>query len=90
MFNQGAPRQVNLFLTQLPLNVPLYVAMPYPQGTTFSVRRSLRWEDCLNRQLTLAPNMTAFMSSAQGLRFFATTYVGDAMTSGSFNDEWLM
>lgn len=74
MFNQGAPRQVNLFLTQVALNTPLYVAMPYPLGTTFSVRKSFRWEDCLNRPLTLASNVTSFMASAQGLRFFTTTY----------------
>lgn len=74
MFNAGAPRQVNLYLTQLALNTPLYVAIPYPLGTTFSVQRSFRWENCLNRQLTPAPNMTYFMASAQGLRYFATTY----------------
>ncbi len=76
IFNQGAPTRLNLYLTQIMPNTPLYVALRYPLGTTFSISRQYRWESCSNRRIRQTGDMTEFTSSPDGTRYRVTWYAG--------------
>lgn len=78
----GTPRVLSFGFMQIPAGDRLYVAIPYPSGTTFNVYASAppwcstcpdSWCPTCRHNYRSVPNMSAFLNSFGDTYFFETS-----------------
>jgi hypothetical protein len=58
-FDRGAPTTTEVWISQLPIQKYVILAMPYPAGTTFSIRRIFKWYGQLDADVWQAGSLDA-------------------------------
>lgn len=58
-FDRGAPTTTEVWISQLPIQKYVILAMPYPAGTTFSIRRIFKWYGQLDTDVWQAGSLDA-------------------------------
>ena len=84
-FNQGAPTTTEVWLSQLPIQKYIILAMPYPSGTSFNIRRIFKWYGQMDATLTPAATR-AEVVNGDGLKYhFDGTYLYVKLADPQFN-----
>ena len=74
-FDQGAPTTAEVWVTQLPTQKHVILAMPYPAGTSFNIRRVFKWYGQMDADVTQAGSLAEVVSGNGLLYFFDETYL---------------
>lgn len=84
-FDQGAPTTTEVWISQLPIQKYIILAMPYPSGTSFSIRRIFKWYGQMDANVTPVASL-AEVVSGDGLKYhFDGTYLYVKLADPQFN-----
>ena len=84
-FDQGAPTTAEVWISQLPVQKSVILAMPYPSGTTFYIRRVFKWYSSMNSDLWQAGSLDAVVNGDGLLYYFDGTYLYVKLVDPQFN-----
>lgn len=68
-FSTGTPTSINIWVAQVIKNNYLFVAIPYPANTEFSIRCAYRWNNKFNYNFVLA-NSASEVRNGNGTRYY--------------------
>ncbi|KAM9977778.1 hypothetical protein ACTFIR_011650 [Dictyostelium discoideum] len=68
-FSTGTPTSINIWVAQVIKNNYLFVAIPYPANTEFSIRCAYRWNNKFNYNFALA-NSASEVRNGNGTRYY--------------------
>jgi hypothetical protein len=89
-FDQGAPTTTEVWISQLPIQKYIILAMPYPSGTSFSIRRIFKWYGQMDANVTPVASL-AEVVSGDGLKYhFDGTYLYVKLADPQFNSGSLV
>lgn len=66
----GAPKTLQLWITQLPVGLQIVYAMRYPAGSTFTIQRIFKWFPNLNAYIQPASSLSEMLSDGNALKYY--------------------
>ena len=84
-YHQGAPTTTEVWISQLPIQKYVILAMPYPSGTSFNIRRIFKWYGEMDANVTPVASL-AEVVNGDGLKYhFDGTYLYVKLADPQFN-----
>lgn len=84
--NRGSPTTTEVWITQLPIQKYILLAMPYPSNTQFSIRRVFKWYSNLNSAVTRADSLNKVLEGDGKLYFFDGKYLFVKLVDPQYNN----
>lgn len=83
--DKGSPTTTEVWITQLPIQKYILLAMPFPSNAQFSIQRIFKWYSNLNSAVTLAPSLNKVVEGDGTLYFFDGTYLYIKLVDPQYN-----
>ncbi len=84
--DKGSPTTTEVWITQLPTQKYILLAMPFPSNAQFSIRRIFKWYSNLNSAITQAESLDKVLEGDGTLYYFDGTYLYIKLVDPQYNN----
>lgn len=84
--DRGSPTTTEVWITQLPIQKYILLAMPFPSNAQFSIQRIFKWYSSLNSAVNQADSLDKVLQGDGTLYFFDGTYLFIKLVDPQYNN----